>query len=83
MTISVHCNSVKMSREGNQSLGKHLPVFGDHDRVRGTISLDPSLNLSTGRLVVFVSLRCTLTSRRVTIDHSYSVDRRRFLVQVV
>ncbi|EIM89071.1 uncharacterized protein STEHIDRAFT_109351 [Stereum hirsutum FP-91666 SS1] len=54
MTISVHCNSVKMSREGNQSLGRHLPVFGDHDRVRGTISLDPSLNLSSGRLVVFI-----------------------------
>lgn len=54
MDISIMSPSVR-SVEGENGTRQSLPVFGDHDRVTGSVSLDPQNTAAeSGRLTITV-----------------------------
>lgn len=57
MEVHVRSESVKVLRQRGKEyeLGRPLPVFGDHDRVEGTVVLDVGFSPSPGRLTISVS----------------------------
>ncbi|TFY80936.1 hypothetical protein EWM64_g3077, partial [Hericium alpestre] len=54
MVITIHSPSVKTSRWHGQEISQPLPVFGDRDRVGGTIALLPHGKTGAGRFVLNV-----------------------------
>ena len=52
MTITISSPSVRGSGRPEE---RALPVFGDHDRIPGTVSLDPLLCADSGKLTLSVS----------------------------
>ncbi|KLO19399.1 hypothetical protein SCHPADRAFT_865315 [Schizopora paradoxa] len=51
MTITISSPSVRGSGRPNE---RALPVFGDHDRIPGTVSLDPSSCADSGKLTLSI-----------------------------
>ena len=55
MDITIMSPSVR-SVEGENGARQSLPVFGDHDRVTGSVALDPQNTAAeSGRLTITVS----------------------------
>ncbi|EJF59724.1 hypothetical protein DICSQDRAFT_88794 [Dichomitus squalens LYAD-421 SS1] len=54
LEIHVRSPSVKIHRAANYDI-RSLPVFGDHDKVAGTVLLDVNLCGTPGRLTTFLS----------------------------
>ncbi|KAA1472559.1 hypothetical protein DENSPDRAFT_778464 [Dentipellis sp. KUC8613] len=54
MQVSIRSPSVKMTRwEGQDANFRALPVYGDNDRVGGTIALTPQVTSTAGRFLVY------------------------------
>ncbi|KAI0066841.1 hypothetical protein BV25DRAFT_1819957 [Artomyces pyxidatus] len=75
--ISIRSASIKMSRSKTQDGSSPIPIFGDHDRVGGTITVDPQVSLSTGRLsvsfegsFVYVSTSAQTQQRGISTESS-------------
>lgn len=55
MEIHIRSPSVKVMRQPGIETARSLPLFGDHNKVSGTVLLDVGVCSTPGRLTVSVS----------------------------
>ncbi|CAL1699600.1 unnamed protein product [Somion occarium] len=73
MEIHVHSPSVKVV-EGRAS--HSLPVFGDHDKIGGTVHLDPKLASTAGRLTISMEGTFVYVSPKLHDDDESTLRRK-------